>query len=181
VSDFNKSKPGGTITAPWKAGYVANVVLVNQELESFLADLKNNYWTFFNLDWSQDPSRRTVLTGLFAETFGEDIFPEAWLLANVVTHKDYQRRGIGGRLVKWGIDQAESERVPCGVESSFAGMRLYEKVGFRKFENLRYGEKERETMAVMVWEPTGLEGHWFNRAKAAGDAKGREEPSRLLT
>lgn len=108
------------------------------------------------------------------------MFPEAWLLANVVVHKDYQRRGIGARLVRWGLDQAEAERVPCGVESSFAGVRLYEKTGFRQFDEMRYGEKERETMRVMVWEPRGLEGRWFDRAKAAADIKGRDGPGRLI-
>jgi GNAT superfamily N-acetyltransferase len=152
-----------------------------QEFESYLADLKNNYWGLFNLDWSQDTGRRDILNKLFAQTFGEDIFPEAWLLANVVTHKDYQRRGIGVRLVKWGLEQAEAERVPCGVESSFAGMRLYEKVGFRQFDEMRYGEKEKETMAVMVWEPSGLEGHWFDKAKAVVDAEGRKGASKLVT
>jgi GNAT superfamily N-acetyltransferase len=152
-----------------------------QEFESYLADLKNYYWGLFNLDRSQDTAKRDILNKLFAQTFGEDIFPEAWLLANVVTRKDYQRRGIGARLVKWGLDQAEAERVPCGVESSFAGMRLYAKVGFRQFDEMRYGKKEKETMAVMIWEPSGLEGHWFDRAQAAADVKGRELPSELIT
>lgn len=160
---------------------VAHMSVLNAEFESCLAGLKSYYWDFFNLDRSQDPSKRAILTGLFAQTFGEDIFPEAWLLANVVTHKDYQRRGIGTRLVRWGLDQCEAERVPCGVESSFAGMRLYEKLGFRKFEDLRYGEKEKETMAVMVWEPPGLEGRWFHKAKAAVDIPGREVSSVPVT
>lgn len=155
--------------------------LINPEIESFLVELKDKYWTFFNLDWSHDPSRRAILNALFAQTFGDDIFPEAWLLANVVTYTDYQRRGIGVLLVKWGLDQAEAERVPCGVESSFAGKRLYEKMGFRTFDEMRYGEKERETMDLMVWEPSGLKGHWFDAAKAAVDVKGREEPRRSIS
>jgi GNAT superfamily N-acetyltransferase len=144
----------------------------NPEFESYLAELKNHYWNFFNLDWSQDSKKRVILTNLFAQTFGEDIFPEAWLLANLVTHKDYQRRGIGARLVKWGLDQAEAERVPCGVESSSAGLRLYQKMGFRQFDNMRYGERPIETMPLMVWEPSGMEGLWFNKAKAAAAAAG---------
>ena len=155
--------------------------LLNSELESYLAELKNKYCAFFKLDWSEDLTKRVILWKLFDQTFGEDIFPEAWLLANVVTHKDYQRRGIGALLVTWGLDQAQAERVPCGVESSFAGVRLYEKTGFRKFDDLRYGEEERESMALMVWEPCGLQGHWFDRAKAAADVERMGVPSRLLT
>jgi GNAT superfamily N-acetyltransferase len=141
------------------------------ELESHLADLTNRYYSFFHLDWSQDASKSDILAQLFAQTFGDDIFPEAWHLANVVTHTDYQRRGVGARLVKWGLDQAEAERVPVSVESSFAGVRLYEKMGFRRIDELRFGEREKETMPLMVWDPSGLEGRWFDRAKAAADAR----------
>jgi GNAT superfamily N-acetyltransferase len=142
------------------------------ELESCLAELNNKYWALFRLDWSEDSSNRAILNKLFDTTFDEDIFPEAWLLANLVVHRDYQRQGIGTLLLKWGLDQAQAEKVPCGVESSFAGLRLYEKMGFRKLRDLRYGEKEKETMPEMVWEPCGMKGHWFDRAKAALDAKG---------
>jgi GNAT superfamily N-acetyltransferase len=103
---------------------------------------------------------------MFDQTFDETIFPEAWLLDYLVVHKDYQRQGIGTLLLRWGLDQAKAERVPCGVESSVAGLRLYEKSGFRKIRDLRYGAQERESVPEMVWEPPGLEGHWFDRAKA---------------
>jgi ribosomal protein S18 acetylase RimI-like enzyme len=140
-------------------------------MESHLADLTNKYHSIFHLDWSEDASQSAILTHLFARTFGADLFPETWHLANVVTHSDYQRRGVGARLVRWGLEQAEAERVPVGVESSVAGLRLYEKMGFRKFDELRYGEREEEAMPLMVWEPSGLQGHWFDRAKAAADAR----------
>lgn len=150
-------------------------------MESRLAELKNNYWTFFNLDWSEDHSKRGTIIQMFDKTFDEDIFPEAWLLANLVVHEDYQRQGIGALLLKWGLDQAEAERVPVGVESSFAGLRLYEKMGFRTFRNLRYGEKEKETMPEMVWEPSGMKGHWFDRAKAAVDVDMTESSRKYST
>jgi GNAT superfamily N-acetyltransferase len=139
------------------------------EFESYLAELKNKYWTFFHLDRSEDLSRRARLIDLFEHTFDREIFSEVWYLENLVVHKDYQRRGIGAYLVKWGLAQAEAERVPCGVESSFAGRRLYEKMEFQQVSDMRYGDKEKETMAVMVWEPSGMKGHWFEKAKAATD------------
>ena len=128
-------------------------------------ELKNKYWTFFHLGWSEDPSKRAILVKLFEHTFDMEIFGEVWFLENLVVHQDYQRRRIGARLLKWGLDQAEGERVPCGVESSFAGLGLYEKMGFRKIDDMRYGDKEKETMPVMVWEPAGMKGHWFDRAR----------------
>lgn len=143
------------------------------ELEACLAELQNRYWTFFKLDRSEESSRRAALLDLFEHTFDRDIFTEVWYLENLVVHTDYQRRGIGAHLVKWGLTQAEAESVPCGVESSFAGLRLYEKMGFRKVNDMRYGDRERETMAVMVWEPSGMQGRWFKRAKAGcGEASG---------
>lgn len=138
--------------------------LNTSEFESYLVELKNKYWTFFHLDWSEDASKRAMLISLFEHTFDMEIFREVWFLENLVVHKDYQRRGVGALLLKWGLDQAEAERVPCGVESSFAGLRLYDKMGFRKIDDMRYGDKERETMPVMVWEPSGMKGHWFDRA-----------------
>jgi GNAT superfamily N-acetyltransferase len=146
------------------------------DFESYLAQFEVIYWAIFSLDWSQDASKIVILNNryaAYAQSSGEDIFPDAWLLENLTTHADYQRRGIGARLIKWGLDQAEAERVPVSVESSFAGVSLYEKMGFRKFDEMRYGEKEIETMPVMVWEPACLEGRWFDRAKAAVDERRR--------
>lgn len=140
---------------------------VTSEFESCLVELKNKYWTLFHLDWSEDASKRAILLNLYEHTFDMVIFREGWFLENLVVHQDYQRRGIGARLLRWGLDQAEAERVPCGVEASRAGLRLYEKMGFRKFDEMRYGNEEMETMPVMVWEPSGMKGHWFDRASAA--------------
>ncbi len=136
------------------------------EFEAYLAELQNKYSTFFKLDRSEESSRRAALVDLFEYTFDREIFTEVWYLENLVVHTDYQRRGVGARLVKWGLDQAEAESVPCGLESSFAGLRLYEKMGFRKVNDMRYGDREKETMAVMLWEPSEMQGRWFERAKA---------------
>jgi GNAT superfamily N-acetyltransferase len=165
---------------PLPADPIANVPRA-PELESNLAELRNKYWAFFNLDWSEDPSKRKILLEIFAQTFDKEIFSEAWHLENAVVSKDYQRRGIGALLVQWGLDQAEAERVPACVESSHAGLRLYEKMGFRIFNEIRFGDKEIETFPEMVWEPSGMKGQWYDRAKAAADGKGMGGSTRLAT
>ena len=147
------------------------LLTVEAGMESYLAELTNRYWSLFRLDWSEDSAKRKALQGIFEQTFDKAIFPEAWHLEHAVVHKDYHRRGIGAVLVRWGLDQAEAERVPCCVESSAAGLRFYGKMGFRSFNQVRFGEKEEETFPEMVWEPSGMKGHWFDRAKAAADAQ----------
>lgn len=42
----------------------------------------------------------------------------------------FQRRGIGGKLVAWGIDKADELGFETIVESSVFGRGLYEKNGF---------------------------------------------------
>ncbi|KAF2765597.1 acyl-CoA N-acyltransferase [Teratosphaeria nubilosa] len=51
----------------------------------------------------------------------------------------YQRRGVGGALVRWGTDKADKLGVEAVVESSIFGKGLYEKNGFRfvKQQDLR--------------------------------------------
>ena len=52
------------------------------------------------------------------------------MLEALHTHPDFQGHGAGSMLVQWGTDLADSEKLPCLVESSPAGHRLYEKFGF---------------------------------------------------
>ncbi|KAH9830691.1 GNAT family acetyltransferase like protein [Teratosphaeria destructans] len=51
----------------------------------------------------------------------------------------YQRRGVGGALVRWGTDKADELGVETVVESSVFGKGLYEKHGFEfvKQQDLR--------------------------------------------
>ncbi|KAF2502489.1 acyl-CoA N-acyltransferase [Lophium mytilinum] len=51
-------------------------------------------------------------------------------LDTVATHPDYQRRGAGAMLVKWGCDFADAEKVAAYVDASKDGAPLYAKFGF---------------------------------------------------
>lgn len=43
---------------------------------------------------------------------------------------EYQGKGIGGALVRWGTDKADEDGVYCLVSSSMDGYHVYEKAGF---------------------------------------------------
>ncbi|CAG8961932.1 hypothetical protein HYFRA_00014090 [Hymenoscyphus fraxineus] len=58
-------------------------------------------------------------------------FPERWLLELMVTHVDFRRRGAATALLKWGIEEADREKIPCKVEGSPMGRLLYKSQGFK--------------------------------------------------
>ncbi|KUJ09295.1 uncharacterized protein LY89DRAFT_283071 [Mollisia scopiformis] len=72
-----------------------------------------------------------------------------WELQGLVTDEEWQRRGLGTRLVRWGMERVEEdvrrrnaegdgERVEgCHLVASPEGARTYEKAGF-----VKVGEKE---------------------------------------
>jgi Acetyltransferases len=51
------------------------------------------------------------------------------------THPDYQRRGAGSMLVKWGCDLADKDGVAAYVDASKEGAPLYQKHGFVDFNS----------------------------------------------
>lgn len=74
----------------------------------------------------------------------------------LIIDPDYQRKGLGGKLLKWGIDQAAQQGVPAWLESSPMGKALYEKNGFRVVLWDRVDEKRAQRgfvdWPVMLWD-----------------------------
>lgn len=58
------------------------------------------------------------------------------------THPEHQRRGAGGMLVRWGTQMADRARLPCYLEGSVPGYRLYRQNGFEDVEALEWGLEE---------------------------------------
>jgi hypothetical protein len=61
-------------------------------------------------------------------------------------------------LLSWGIDKAEEMGVPCYVQASSEGEKLYEKFGFgvlsvEEFDLVKYGLEGRERMVEIVRWP----------------------------
>ncbi|GAP92892.1 putative acyl- N-acyltransferase [Rosellinia necatrix] len=58
--------------------------------------------------------------------------PVILVLGTCATHPSYQRRGVGTKLTRWGLDEARRRGVSdVTVEASAMGRRLYERLGFR--------------------------------------------------
>ncbi|KAL2856782.1 hypothetical protein BJX68DRAFT_191657 [Aspergillus pseudodeflectus] len=60
----------------------------------------------------------------------------------------FGRRGLGARLLKWGLDRADGERVITFISSSPTGRGLYEKHGCRALNNYQVIPGYRETSMV---------------------------------
>lgn len=59
------------------------------------------------------------------------------LVLNILfTDLDYQGRGCGSIMVKWGCDIADQLLVPMWVEASAAGHRVYSANGFEVVEKV---------------------------------------------
>ncbi|KAF3083149.1 hypothetical protein TWF569_006860 [Orbilia oligospora] len=52
----------------------------------------------------------------------------------LVVDPAYQRRGIGEALVRWGVNKSIKEGLPCALEASRAGKRVYTKCGFEEIQ-----------------------------------------------
>ena len=55
---------------------------------------------------------------------------ECWHLDTLAVDPTYQRRGIGTKLMAWGLEQSREENLPITLYASPAGLRLYKKLGF---------------------------------------------------
>lgn len=90
------------------------------------------------------------------ETFGD--IGELWHLAFLCVSPKYQRRGIGGLLIDWGLDKAARESVPASVEASPAGEALYQRKGFRKYGYSVFAPGF--VGQALLWEPEDQKGKW---------------------
>ncbi|KAF6825956.1 GNAT family [Colletotrichum plurivorum] len=60
------------------------------------------------------------------------------IVVSCVVHPEYQGRGVGSRLLRWGTEKADSEEgVFCWVQSSMGAVAAYKKLGFREVGRLK--------------------------------------------
>lgn len=67
---------------------------------------------------------------------------ESWYLECLGVDPDYQRRGQGRALVKWGLDQARREGIACSVIAADGKEKFYQNCGFDVGPVGRSGEGE---------------------------------------
>ena len=89
-----------------------------------------------------------------------DAYPERWHLSNMAVDPTHAGRGIGKRLLQWGLDHARAEGVPVTLFASFAGRKLYDKQGFRAFDwpnRDRRIHGDQTVSPYMIWEADKFE------------------------
>ncbi|KAH7083050.1 acyl-CoA N-acyltransferase [Paraphoma chrysanthemicola] len=94
---------------------------------------------------------------------------ERYIYCHVIAvHPAHQRKGVGQKLLNYGIGIAQQARLPVYIESSRDGIRLYEKMGCRRIKRPSRPQARPSTMehcgkdkvdeaALFVWFPSGEE------------------------
>lgn len=59
-----------------------------------------------------------------------------WYLEILATRPEYQGRGAGGQLLRWGIGRADEEETEAYLEASPDGKPIYEHLGFSEVDRL---------------------------------------------
>lgn len=65
-----------------------------------------------------------------------------WYCDMLATHPDFQGRGIAAELVRWGVQQADEEKIGASVTSSFGNESFYAKFGFVEVGRANVGPLE---------------------------------------
>jgi GNAT superfamily N-acetyltransferase len=78
----------------------------------------------------------------------------------LTTHPDHHRRGAGGLLMKYFLDEVDKEQLEAYLEASEVGKPLYARYGFKPvfektFDLEKYGGKGIERNTVMIRDCVG--------------------------
>lgn len=112
--------------------------LDSEALRKFLASAEHDKWTY----WDAPELKER--------------YQNRWQALSVVVSSDYQRRGIGKRLMCEILGRAEEEGVVVGLEASEDGEKLYRSLGFelRGHFSMVIG---RPVGGIMMWTPRKLQ------------------------
>lgn len=69
---------------------------------------------------------------------GKEVY---WHLSHLNVASSAQRRGIGAKLLTWGVEMADEAREPAYLNSTIVGKTLYERFGFQVIDqtSFKYG------------------------------------------
>jgi ribosomal protein S18 acetylase RimI-like enzyme len=95
---------------------------------------------------------------------------ERYLYCHVMAvHPDFQRKGVGELLFRFGMSTAQQTKLPIYIESSKEARRLYEKMGCKRLKErpahkakdltpeTAIGTEDDQEVALFVWMPDGEE------------------------
>lgn len=68
-----------------------------------------------------------------AKAMGEARF---WFLHILVVRPEYQGKGAGRMMIRWGTERADGEGLPCYLDSTAVAKGVYERYGFREVDRL---------------------------------------------
>lgn len=76
------------------------------------------------------------------------------ILAQLATHPDYWRIGLGGDLVEWGKKVARRHKLAIVLFASPMGQNLYTKLGFQIFDSVQIEANGELVLSFpgMTWE-----------------------------
>ena len=81
------------------------------------------------------------------------------VLALLVTASKHRQRGAGSLLVQWGTEMSDRTGIPCYLQASEQGQRLYQHHGFQNIDTVEfdlsmYGLKGTERITEMMRQPS---------------------------
>ncbi|KAI8587202.1 acyl-CoA N-acyltransferase [Geranomyces variabilis] len=79
-----------------------------------------------------------------------------WYLELLVTHPRHQGIGAGGAIIRWGLQKAREDKVTAYLESSAAGFKVYEHMGFKTIGEVRVWDG-KAVLPCMEWTPERLQ------------------------
>ncbi|KKK17222.1 hypothetical protein P175DRAFT_0426071 [Aspergillus ochraceoroseus IBT 24754] len=69
---------------------------------------------------------------------------ESWYLNFLGVDPTAQKKGVGKRLLQWGLDRADEEGIAAGLEASNAGVKLYQSAGFETTEWMNFDDGKQK-------------------------------------
>lgn len=60
------------------------------------------------------------------------------MLEYLAVNPEYRRRGVGEKLVSWGLEQADKQGLDSVLEATIDGGKLYRKLGFEDIGTIKF-------------------------------------------
>jgi len=128
-------------------------VLMKAGFEQAALRIEGLYRWYFNIDRSYDKLKLAKFWQLLSQNpFFEDT-SHYWELEILAVAPQYQRQGVGSKLLEWGMAQAAAVRLPVVVAATVKGEHLYAKHGFKECGKIDFTENQFSWTA-MVWYPS---------------------------